>query len=404
MPPKRGRPVSASSRRSKRRANQMRRVQDIQTEENNTSHDNTTVNDLLVDDPPRNDQPGDVTLHASDDATPSTLPSDLISQIVSKVTQEVTATLIPLVGDMVRSSQPAASTTEQHPPPNVQSGTDMGFSLVAGQRLGEQAAGTSIGDAVNQAHNLVTGNRPQPSRLFSSSSLPVDSRIPEKIKVKIWNNEYIDLGSLLTSPHQDNQFRFTLSNLEQGANSALCLEPANKPRKIYSMETWNKAFRIFAGILTQKCPEDGPGLWKYMDTIHDLAARGQDWKFYDENYRFLRQSDKSGHPWGHIHMELWLKSFYNSRPKSSARNSSELPSGRSGLQPRISMPAGFCYKFHKGADCSGCAFKHDCFKCGGNHRGLNCNFRGFTAKQNSSSNYRNSPPAAKSQGTNSSKH
>jgi hypothetical protein len=42
----------------------------------------------------------------------------------------------------------------------------------------------------------------------------------------------------------------------------------------------------------------------------------------------------------------------------------------------LSVPRGFCYKFHHRAYCSGCDFKHVCFKCNGAHRSVNCNFRG----------------------------
>ena len=38
-----------------------------------------------------------------------------------------------------------------------------------------------------------------PSQLFSSPSLPIDSRVSDKLKVKIWNNEYFELGTLLTN-------------------------------------------------------------------------------------------------------------------------------------------------------------------------------------------------------------
>ena len=38
----------------------------------------------------------------------------------------------------------------------------------------------------------------------------------------------------------------------------------------------------------------------------------------------------------------------------------------------------YCFKFHKGGDCSGCVFKHACFKCEGSHRALKCNFRALS--------------------------
>jgi hypothetical protein len=48
----------------------------------------------------------------------------------------------------------------------------------------------------------------------------------------------------------------------------------------------------------------------------------------------------------------------------------------SGKGPQNSIPRGYCFKFHKGEACSGCEFKHSCFKCDGLHPGLKCNFRG----------------------------
>ena len=49
---------------------------------------------------------------------------------------------------------------------------------------------------------------------------------------------------------------------------------------------------------------------KYGQTIRDLAARGQNWRFYDENFRFLRGTQASLVPWRSIHGELWLRSQF----------------------------------------------------------------------------------------------
>ena len=47
---------------------------------------------------------------------------------------------------------------------------------------------------------------------------------------------------------------------------------------------------------------------KYGEIIQDLAGRGHNWKYYDENFRFLRQTNRAALPWDRIHGELWLKS------------------------------------------------------------------------------------------------
>ncbi len=63
-----------------------------------------------------------------------------------------------------------------------------------------------------------------------------------------------------------------------------------------SVEVWQQAFNIFAAVYTQKCPHEAPALMKYGQTIRDLAVRGQNWRFYDENFRYLRATQASRVP------------------------------------------------------------------------------------------------------------
>ena len=129
-------------------------------------------------------------------------------------------------------------------------------------------------------------------------------RVSEKILAKIWNQEYV--GSLLINPIGQSRFQLTVSNAESGQLPSLCLEPAEKPRKITSIESWLSAFHVFVGVYTMKYPTESPALMKYGLLIRDLAARGHNWCFYDENFPFINQSHVSSLPWGTIHSELWL--------------------------------------------------------------------------------------------------
>ena len=100
--------------------------------------------------------------------------------------------------------------------------------------------------------------------------------------------------------------------------------------------------------------------------IQDLAARGQNWRFYDENFRFLRQTQASIVPWSSIHWQLWLRSQYSQNKKlAAARNYGPPTHARQGTP--FQVPKGYCFKFHKGIPCLGCDFKHSCFKCQGAH-------------------------------------
>ena len=108
---------------------------------------------------------------------------------------------------------------------------------------------------------------------------------------------------------------------------------------------------------------------KYGEVIQDLAVRGFNWRLYDENFRFLRQTQLSSFPWSGIHWELWMRAQHSNigKPRSTPGHP------KSSEQ---STPKGYCFKFHKGVQCAaGCAFKHLCYKCNGPHQASRCNFR-----------------------------
>ena len=98
----------------------------------------------------------------------------------------------------------------------------------------------------------------------------------------------------------------------QGADSgpvpSLCLEPVSKSKKLQSVESWLSSFHVFLAIYTKKFPHEARALMKYGEIIQGLEGRGHNWKFYDENFRFLRQAHHTSMPWDRIQGELWLKS------------------------------------------------------------------------------------------------
>ena len=97
---------------------------------------------------------------------------------------------------------------------------------------------------------------------------------------------------------------------------------------------------------------------KYGEIVQDLAAREHDWHYYDENFRYLWQNQPSAFPWGVIHWELLMRSQQPvSKKQSLPRNS--FPSR---LSESSIVPKGYCFKFHEGARCAGCSFKHSCPK------------------------------------------
>ena len=151
------------------------------------------------------------------------------------------------------------------------------------------------------------------------------------------------------------------------------------------------AFQVFVGVYTAKSPMDAPALMKYSEVVRDLAARGANWRFYDSQFRLLRQSNPTEFPWGSTHWELWIRAqHFNNACFSKA----QMPARHNSSNAGSMIPKGFCRKFHRGTDCPGCSFKHQCFKCGVVHPALRCNFRPQQSTPKSV------PTAAKSRPTN----
>ena len=154
----------------------------------------------------------------------------------------------------------------------------------------------------------------------------------------------------------DEHYTFRVEKGE-GGKPALTLAPNLKRQTVQSIDQWVSAFQVFVAIYSEKVPQDTPALMKYGSIIRELATLGANWKFYDENFRSIRQTQ--GAPWDQIHAELWLRS-HSFRAKLS-------PQAGKSKQTGQRIPKGFCWRYHKGVTCSGCSFKHQCFRCGNNH-------------------------------------
>ena len=80
----------------------------------------------------------------------------------------------------------------------------------------------------------------------------------------------------------------------------------HKTKMIFTLENWLSAFHVFVGVYTWKYPHEAPALMKYGEVIQSLAAKGGNWRYYDDNFRFLRQSQPSSFNWAVIHWDLWM--------------------------------------------------------------------------------------------------
>ena len=94
---------------------------------------------------------------------------------------------------------------------------------------------------------------------------------------------------------------------------------------------------------------------------------GGAWYQYDTNLRKHKQGYRDA-PWGQVHPDFFLfcfKSTQSAKPPLSQKGSSS--------KQIDSSPHEFCWRFHKGENCTGCKFNHQCFKCNtGIHPAAKC--------------------------------
>ena len=207
-----------------------------------------------------------------------------------------------------------------------------------------------------------------PKQNFSSVAVSLSSRVSPKIKAKIWSNEYINFGTLLSLSPNNQKYSITVASSDRETSRPhLTLEPSQPAKKVHSITQWLSAFNIFVAIYAEKQATDTPKLMKYCETVRDIAAKPGDWLYYDEQFRFIRQSAPDQYPWDAIHWELWLKAVTNFRPNP------QFPSDKGKLRTRSpSFPKGTCWRFQAGKVCNGCRFDHACFKCGSPHPATQC--------------------------------
>ena len=198
-------------------------------------------------------------------------------------------------------------------PPPPDSGVPVPVTSAATPRI----AGALVLGSLNTTQTSLSGESQVPTDLFSSPSLPIDARVSEKLRAKIWNNEFFDFSSLLSNPVLEDRYKLTISNSDKEKTPSLCLEPVSNAKKHLSIETWLCCFHVFVGVYTSRRPHEAPALMKYGEVVQDLAARGGNWKFYDENFRFLRQAQPASFLWGAIHWELWMRAQHSSRSRAS---------------------------------------------------------------------------------------
>ena len=59
---------------------------------------------------------------------------------------------------------------------------------------------------------------------------------------------------------------------------------------------------------------------KYCEVVRDIAAKRGNWRYYDEQFRFLCQTKPERYPWDTVAWELWYQALHSSLVVSRQHN------------------------------------------------------------------------------------
>lgn len=246
----------------------------------------------------------------------------------------------------------------------------------------ELAAGVGDGlsldkDAVSVTLNKMLGVDKESKGEVPNAYFVAGTTVDVKLKRKIWNKEYVDLGALIPK-NENNQTKVNFG-FAPGYASQMSFTP-NKPPLPANVTEWVSWFSTFAAIYTEKYPSEAPYLFTYMQRVINISRSHYGtyiWRTYDEKFRRLKQFSDSL-PW-HLQDHHVLQDakdavaqprVYHNRPqrgRSTQQNSNQqLNDGKSGP----------CYAYNRRSGCmrpiTSCRYRHECTSCQGPHPIFRC--------------------------------
>ena len=326
-------------------------------------------------------RPSELAEMTPDTVTGETIESNITPANMMMVDVQALTTTIS-----VAVSQAVKQAFEQAPQAQVQNtqGHAREVEAVVEEEISTLARGTATSITSTSPH------MPSSKQPFASIAVALGSTVSSKLKSKIWANEYINFGALISISPNSDKYSLSFNPATSSSNQPqLNLEPYQPTKKINSFSQWLSAFNTFAAVYSERFPNEAPKLMKYCEIIRDISAKPGDWSFYDEQFRYIRQSAPDQYPWDAIHWELWLKAVINFRGKPQFNSERVYTGSSTRARPRQSFPKGSCWTFHSGRYCSGCRFEHICFKCGSKHPASQC-----SATQPQRAAFPNKGPAA----------
>ena len=98
---------------------------------------------------------------------------------------------------------------------------------------------------------------------------------------------------------------FLVNKISGTLNFVWSLFPNQNESLLYNQ--WSTAFNTFATVYSIKYPSLTPTLLKYCEVVKDLANRSACWRWYDEQFRYLRQTKPDSYHWEQVQWDLWFQ-------------------------------------------------------------------------------------------------
>ncbi|MCG7867876.1 MAG: hypothetical protein JAY74_16150 [Candidatus Thiodiazotropha taylori] len=249
---------------------------------------------------------------------------------------------------------------------------------MASQPSGSQAVNMSIPvqssllglDAQLPAQVVNTQGEQDPMLHYSYNEQ--DIFIPDSIKNKIWNGEYVNLATLLKQNFTQSAYNDMSGTLAIINNQITIKQTPTKIRvPINSIQNWTDAFINYIIIYSLKHRDKTIDLLKYMAIVRGAAVNNpiHKWLEYDTQFR-LRMSKEPTKNWATIDGHLWLSC------------------GLAGDLTVVSQAAAPCYEYNFKGVCSrlNCSYAHTCIKCKVSHPASTCSL--FQESKNANHSYR----------------
>ena len=166
---------------------------------------------------------------ASVEPQPISLSPGVLDQLVARVADEVTRRLSPLDGTsptpINSTSRPSALSEVPlgSTPPLPASGAPVPVTSVSPPGM----AGAVVLGSSSTTQASLLGESQLPTELFSSPSLPIDARVSEKLRAKIWNNKFFDFSALLSNRVFEDRYQVTITNSDKEKIPSLCFRLRN---------------------------------------------------------------------------------------------------------------------------------------------------------------------------------